>query len=70
MQVKGEKYRIFGGLQILLAFLLSVLLAFYFTSPKESLIPCAVFLTNIVSGLGLLAVGKELNRNHVVEGKV
>ena len=54
------EYRVIGVIQIVLAFVLSIWLAFYFTSPKENLIPCAFFVTNLASGSGILAVGKEL----------
>lgn len=51
-----KECRILGLLQIVLAFLLSVFLGFYFLSPKEALIPCAFFVSNLVSGAGLLAI--------------
>jgi len=59
-----------GMLQILLGFLLMISLAFYFTSPKENLIPCAFFLTNILSGAGLLAIGNTLVKDQVVKNEV
>jgi len=58
-----QEYRAIGMLQILMAFLLAISLAFYFKSPKENLIPCAFFLTNIISGAGILAIGSKLVRD-------
>jgi len=37
-------------------------------SPKEALIPCAFFLSNLASGAGLLAIGNNLEK--VVKNKV
>lgn len=70
MRIRIQEYRVIGILQIALGFLLSVSLAFYFSSPKETLIPCAFFLTNIVSGLAVLAVGNDLVRDKVVKNEV
>jgi hypothetical protein len=64
---KKECY-IFGLLQIVLAFLISIFLGFYFVSPKEALIPCAFFLSNITSGVGLLAISNNLGK--VIENDV
>ena len=68
MHITKLECHIFGLLQIVLAFLLSIFLGFYFMSPKEALIPCAFFLSNLASGAGLLAIGNNLEK--VVKNKV